>query len=71
MVEMADLSKIGLSDSIGQTADVILGLHQTEDMRKSNVLQLGIIESRSYRSAKWELVVELTQNSNFRVTGIV
>lgn len=71
MAEMADLSKIGLSDSIGQTADVILGLHQTEDMRKSNVLQLGVIESRSYRAAKWELVVELTQNSNFRVTGIV
>jgi replicative DNA helicase len=67
--EMADLSKIGLSDSIGQTADVILGLHQTEDMRKSRVLQLGVIEARSYRAAKWELIVELSQNSNFRVTG--
>lgn len=69
LAEMADLSKIGLSDSIGQTADVILGLHQTEDMRKSNVLQLGVIEARSYKTAKWELIVELTQNSNFRVTG--
>lgn len=68
--EMADLSKIGLSDSIGQTADVILGLHQTEDMRKSRVLQLGVIEARSYRSAKWELIVELSQNSNFRITGV-
>jgi replicative DNA helicase len=68
--EMADLSKIGLSDSIGQTADVILGLHQTEDMRKSRVLQLGVIEARSYRAAKWELIVELSQNSNFRVTGV-
>lgn len=67
--EMADLSKIGLSDSIGQTADVILGLHQTEDMRKSRVLQLGVIEARSYRTAKWELIVELSQNSNFRITG--
>lgn len=67
--EMADLSKIGLSDSIGQTADVVLGLHQTEDMRNSRVLQLGVIESRSYQAAKWELVVELSQNSNFRITG--
>lgn len=67
--EMADLSKIGLSDSIGQTADVILGLHQTEDMRQSRVLQLGIIEARSYGAAKWEVVVELSQNSNFRITG--
>lgn len=67
--EMADLSKIGLSDSIGQTADVVLGLHQTEDMRASRVLQLGVIEARSYRAAKWELIVELSQNSNFRVTG--
>jgi len=71
LAEMADLSKIGLSDSIGQTADVILGLHQTEDMRKSRVLQLGVIEARSYRAAKWELIVELSQNSNFRVTGAV
>jgi len=69
LTEMADLSKIGLSDSIGQTADVILGLHQTEDMRKSRVLQLGVIEARSYESKKWEMVVELSQNSNFRVTG--
>ena len=67
--EMADLSKIGLSDSIGQTADVVLGLHQTEDMRNSRVLQLGVIEARSYNSAKWEVIVELSQNSNFRITG--
>jgi replicative DNA helicase len=71
LAEMADLSKIGLSDSIGQTADVVLGLHQTEDMRKSRVLQLGVIEARSYSAAKWEVVVELSQNSNFRVTGVL
>lgn len=70
LAEMADLSKIGLSDSIGQTADVVLGLHQTEDMRKSRVLQLGVIEARSYSAAKWELIVELSLNSNFRVTGL-
>lgn len=67
--EMADLSKIGLSDSIGQTADVVLGLHQTDDMRNSRVLQLGVIEARSYNTARWELIVELSQNSNFRITG--
>lgn len=70
MSEMADLSKIGLSDSIGQTADVVLGLHQTDDMRASRILQFGVIEARSYRAAKWEMIVELTQNSNFRVTGV-
>lgn len=68
--EMADLSKIGLSDSIGQTADAILGLHQTKDMRSSQVLELGIIEARAYESASWELKVELSQNSNFRITGV-
>lgn len=68
--EMADLSKIGLSDSIGQTADVILGLHQTKDMRNSQVLELGVIEARAYEAAAWELKVELSQNSNFRITGI-
>lgn len=68
--EMADLSKIGLSDSIGQTADAILGLHQTKDMRTSQVLELGVIEARAYESASWELKVELSQNSNFRITGV-
>lgn len=68
--EMADLSKIGLSDSIGQTADAILGLHQTKDMRTSQVLELGIIEARAYEAASWELKVELSQNSNFRITGL-
>jgi replicative DNA helicase len=67
--DMADLSKIGLSDSIGQTADVVLGLHQSEDMRKSRVLEFGVIEARSYRAEKWEMIVELSQNSNFRITG--
>jgi replicative DNA helicase len=68
--EMADLSKIGLSDSIGQTADAILGLHQTKDMRTSQVVELGIIEARAYETASWEMKVELTQNSNFRITGL-
>lgn len=67
MKEMADLSKIGLSDSIGQTADVILGLYQNPDMRMNGMIQYGVLDARAYEWGLWDLSVELTQNSNFRV----
>jgi replicative DNA helicase len=70
MKEMADLSKIGLSDSIGQTADVLFGLYQNKDMRQSGILEFGIIEARAYDGGSWELSVELSMNSNFRVVDV-
>lgn len=71
MKEMADLSKIGLSDSIGQTADILLGLYQNKGMKQDNILQFGIIESRSYDGGLWELSVDLSTNSNFKVVNEV
>ncbi len=67
MKQMADLSKIGLSDAIGQTGDVLLGLFQNPEMRNSNLLQYGVLDARAYERGQWDLSVELTQNSNFRV----
>jgi replicative DNA helicase len=67
MKEMGDLSKIGLSDSIGQTADTLLGLYQNKAMKNDGILQFGIIDSRSYDHGLWELSVDLSTNSNFRL----
>jgi len=68
--EMADLSKIGLSDAIGQTGDVLLGLYQGKEMRQANVLEFGILDARAYEWASWELSVDLSINSNFRVVDV-
>lgn len=67
MKEMGDLSKIGLSDSIGQTADVLMGLYQNRDMKDARILEFGVIDARAFDAQSWMLSVELSTNSNFRV----
>lgn len=71
MTEMADLSKIGLSDAIGQTGDILLGLYQSKEMKQSNELQFGVIDARQFEPLTWTIQVELSTNSNFRCTGLV
>jgi replicative DNA helicase len=65
MTEMGDLSKIGLSDSIGQTADMLLGLYMNKEMKESRVVEFGTIESRSFEHARWLIPVHLNKNCNF------
>lgn len=68
---MANLSQIGLSDSIGQTADMILGLYRDKEMTKNRLLQFGAVDSRSFEGGIWEIKVDLSSNSNFRMLGSV
>lgn len=68
MGEMADLSKIGLSDAIGQTADLLLGIHASKEMLQSHVLEFGVIDSRNFQQFRYEMKVELSKNSSFKVT---
>ncbi len=67
MQEMADLSKIGLSDAIGQTGDVLMGLYANKEMRGANIVQFGVLDARAHEAKTWELSVDLGINSNFRV----
>lgn len=68
--EMGDTAKIGLSDAIGQKADVLLGLYQSKEMRKSQSLEFGVIDARSYDLLSWEVHVGLSRNTNFKVVGL-
>jgi len=61
--EMADLSKIGLSDSIGQKADILLGLYQNKDMRENKILEFGVIEARNYGIHRWEIGINFDHTS--------
>lgn len=67
---IGDLANIGLSDAIGQTADNLLGIYASRDMLENKIIQLGIVESRSFEPITWEIKVELTEHSNFRCLGV-
>lgn len=63
--EMGDLSQIGLSDAIGQTADLLLGHYQSKEMRQSHMLEFGVVDSRNTPLASYYINVQLTDNCNF------
>ena len=69
--EMADLEAIGLSDSVGQVADLVLGIHGSREMLKQHIIHYGAIAGRQMEISIWETKVELTEWSNFRVSGLV
>jgi replicative DNA helicase len=64
-VKDLDLANIGLSDSVGQTADLVLGLYANKDMMNNRLLQYGIVKSRSFSERAWEIKVNLGIDSNF------
>lgn len=68
---IADIAKIGLSDFIGQTADNLLAIWASRDMMRSTprIIHIGISESRSYEPVTWEILVELSKNSDFKCLG--
>jgi replicative DNA helicase len=69
--EMADLSQIGLSDAIGQTADLLLGIYANKEMLQNGLLQFGVIDSRNFEQVRYEMKVDLSKNSSFRILNRV
>ena len=67
LTEMADTAKIGLSDAVGQTADLLLGNHQTKEMRQSHILQFGVVDSRNTEVARWNIHVRLNKECQFEL----
>lgn len=67
LMEMADLSQIGLTDAIGQAADHVLGIHRSKDMIANNLLQLGVIATRGFKGGTWEIAERIGKNSNLRL----
>ncbi len=53
--EMADLAQIGLSDAIGQKADMVLGLYASKDMIANKVIEFGTVAARSFEHARFEM----------------
>lgn len=68
---LADISKAGLSDFIGQTADNLFAIYASNDMLNSTpkIIHFGLQESRSFEKCAWEIKVDLSANSNFKCLG--
>jgi replicative DNA helicase len=59
MNEMGDLSQIGLSDSIGQTCDMLLGIYASKDMRANKIVEFGVIEARAFERVRYDMHFKL------------
>jgi replicative DNA helicase len=47
------LAQLGLTDMIGQAADVVFALYQNKEMRANQQTQFGIIEARNHDKKNW------------------
>lgn len=52
-LEDFDAGKVGLTDMIPQSADMLLGIFQSKEMRASNQIEVGILDSRNTGKSAW------------------
>jgi len=58
-LEDFDASKVGLTDMIPQSADILFGIFENKDMRLNQISEYGILESRNTNKAAWFIETEL------------
>ena len=64
--EMAGADKVGLTRSIEETCDIMIGLHRTKAQMEDNEVELGIVEARHCSSAhNWTIDVDLNNSTSF------
>ena len=59
------------SSAIEETATLELGLWANAEMRKAHVLQFGTLESRNHAKEHWNLSVNLDDECEFEMIGVV
>jgi hypothetical protein len=67
---MPDMQKAKNSAAIEETSSLVLGLWANKDMRKSGLIQLGMLASRYHDLVTWEIEIDLTRRCNFELLGI-
>ncbi len=66
-LEDFDASKVGLTDMIPQSADVLYGLFENKDLRSNNLSQFGILEARNHDKAAWTIYSDLINKTEFKL----
>jgi len=65
-----DLAQLGLTDAIGQTADVVYSIVQSQDMYNSGVAEMGIVEARNHGKTSWMFQSEFKKNTYLKCLGL-
>lgn len=64
---MPSMEQIKGSSAVEETATLALGMWANRPMRKSGVLEIGVLCARNYQYASWEMEVELSHGCNFKI----
>lgn len=67
--KMPEPQQAKASSAVEETATLVLGLWANKDMRKSHVMEMGILASRNYNFKSWEIGVELTRGCELNCYG--
>lgn len=67
--KMPEPQQAKASSAVEETATLVLGLWANKDMRKSNIVELGILASRNYNFKSWEISVELSRGCDLQCNG--
>lgn len=65
-----DLGQLGLTDAIGQTADVVYSIVQTQDMYNSGIAEMGIVEARNHGKTSWMFESEFKKTTYLKCLGL-
>ena len=65
-----DLAQLGLTDAIGQTADVVYSIVQSQDMYNSGIAEMGIVEARNHGKTSWMFESEFKKNTYLKCLGL-
>jgi hypothetical protein len=70
-LEDFDASKVGLTDMIPQSADVLYGLFENKDLRASGLTQFGILDARNHDKSSWNIHCEFLKKTEIRLDSEV
>ena len=70
-LEDFDASKVGLTDMIPQSADVLYGLFENKDLRQQGLSQFGILDARNHDKGSWLIRAELKGKTKFSLQSKV
>jgi hypothetical protein len=68
-LEDFDAGKVGLTDMIPQSADILLGLFRSKDLRANQQTEFGIIESRNTDQAAWYVKSEFKSETKLELVS--
>jgi hypothetical protein len=66
-IDAANLGQLGLTDQIGQAADIVFGLARSKDEQEMGLTQFGIIAARNSGTASWHFQSEFREETRMKM----